>query len=1217
MRNNNSLIKTKFFLAILIMLILIGIVFTVVLYESTRIAYADSNNEDITQLSRKYTDTISPNGIDFNQYKDDFILHANGNYATISSNVVIKLAKGSIYSAFSTYSGSNYVVDAKIEKDDNIVKLIPRTLFTYVNKTIFVGKAYGFAIITEQLTDTVLKSTVILLNVTGSVSDYLADIKVEVACTLDFVYINQTAAISLPAVSTGTTENVLCTFSLLNRITSAVVPLPKIQTETLATGRTTKMMYVESKDYMLGNISFAGQIRNQNDYNIGDAQYDVNNDYGYFFIGNNYKYSATKYKSQTYENISKLPSAIIKAGIDILKAKNLWVFEPPSLFTVAQNMVDICQILSSINTQIEYNESTDSYGYTPQYFPNTRQTQTAAFGALVRGAHLILQPTDKDTVFFRKGNYANAQFNYSHTDGKIQYTQFEFSVGANIYRGSDRENVGAVVSPSAYYDINEPQTNALSTVGDVNYYMLPYGSQSFSFAPYNGKFVVASLDDNIDLYANGKKIAKSNGTYTFALNTNQKIVLKNKSATSKEGQFKFDVKSVSTTDETVGLQSGKSSVVKFQPTETGIYKFAVNGAQIQDILTNQYNGELEHARTLNSSFVKSATMSIVCKKNASYYIIIKGDNTATSASVSATKDNASWSVGTNGSFVSGANISYHLFTAPAGSSKTEYVVTFENAQNLNYIVVNDNADFCDFVYKSDGYLRIRNVEPNKKYYVGVYSEQGNSVIPTVKKNTADIYTWKITQNGTVINPTSSGMYLLPRGATYKVSLYVNGKYKYNDLVKTSDSLINLVADSMSFDTTDGTLQLTAARDIDSHLTISAEGVDSVVLSVKTTFNPNEIGIASVNMVNAIDVTFKKSDYITSIDYTVSGRSNAQQFTYSGTSTNGKYTGGLKDLFKQGAVGDVQIAVTRIKIKNKYSGDVLTRTISNVNHTIKCSDTDVYNALQLYNIRNHSGDTFTLKNNIDVSTLGVNWTPIPSFSGNLKGKFKVISGVKINIPATITGDRNFGLFGKIETNGTLTSFTIKIDIASAVKHGDSWVNVGGIAGVNYGGIVAVSVQGNLVCNRNRSNLGGLVGANYKGIGLSSFKGTVYGNGELGGCVGYNVGTLNRINTLNSTVTHFVEGEAHSVGGIVGYCAGGSLICSNFNTSTLNVGNSGAIRNIKTRMGTIVGHLENSTMRNDCVQSNSTWTSGSIKDTTYCFKYASERVGRMDNSTITEA
>lgn len=323
------------------------------------------------------------------------------------------------------------------------------------------------------------------------------------------------------------------------------------------------------------------------------------------------------------------------------------------------------------------------------------------------------------------------------------------------------------------------------------------------------------------------------------------------------------------------------------------------------------------------------------------------------------------------------------------------------------------------------------------------------------------------------------------------------------------------------------------------------------------------------------------------------------------------------MFKQGAVGDVQIAVTRIKIKNKYSGDVLTRTISNVKHTIKCSDTDVYNALQLYNIRNHSGDTFTLKNNIDVSTLGVNWTPIPSFSGNLKGKLKVISGVKINIPATITGDRNFGLFGKIETNGTLTSFTIKIDIASAVKHGDSWVNVGGIAGVNYGGIVAVSVQGNLVCNRNRSNLGGLVGANYKGIGLSSFKGTVYGNGELGGCVGYNVGTLNRINTLNSTVTHFVEGEAHSVGGIVGYCAGGSLICSNFNTSTLNVGNSGAIRNIKTRMGTIVGHLENSTMRNDCVQSNSTWTSGSIKDTTYCFKYASERVGRMDNSTITEA
>lgn len=79
MGNNNSLIKPKFFLAILIMLILMGIVFTAVLCESTGIAYADSNTEDVMQLSRKYTNTISPNGIDFNKYKDDFILHANVN----------------------------------------------------------------------------------------------------------------------------------------------------------------------------------------------------------------------------------------------------------------------------------------------------------------------------------------------------------------------------------------------------------------------------------------------------------------------------------------------------------------------------------------------------------------------------------------------------------------------------------------------------------------------------------------------------------------------------------------------------------------------------------------------------------------------------------------------------------------------------------------------------------------------------------------------------------------------------------------------------------------------------------------------------------------------------------------------------------------------------------------------------------------------------------
>lgn len=28
--------------------------------------------------------------------------------------------------------------------DDNIVKLIPRELFTYENKTLYIGKKYGF-----------------------------------------------------------------------------------------------------------------------------------------------------------------------------------------------------------------------------------------------------------------------------------------------------------------------------------------------------------------------------------------------------------------------------------------------------------------------------------------------------------------------------------------------------------------------------------------------------------------------------------------------------------------------------------------------------------------------------------------------------------------------------------------------------------------------------------------------------------------------------------------------------------------------------------------------------------------------------------------------------------------------------------------------------------------------------------------------------------------
>ncbi len=1185
----------------------------------SKTAYADSGEDSIDEICRNYTNNKAPNGVSLDDYIGDFNTLADGyHYAVINRGQNVNLVQGALFSNNSRFSGANSIVNAQITGDDNIVKLVPRVLFTYENKTIFVGKAYGFVVITERMTDRVLKSTVIFLNVSGNVSDYLADINIEVGISLPFAYITQSTSITLEPVSTASASNIICNLAL-NGISSAVVPLARVESFTDALTTQQRLRYAESNDYMLGNISFAGQIRNQNDFNIGDPTYNANNDYGYFFIGNNYYYDCTRYGILGYKDgVKELPSAMLQSGIDFLKSKDLWTFEPPSLFTILMDVMSINDAMISIHCPIAYDSSNEGYGYSAQYLPNTRQSQINKYNSLIRAAHLILKPSESDDVaYFRKGDHARAQFSYSHTDGRDVFSQFEFSVGADIYETTGRTKVGAVASPSSYYDLGNPQAHTITSIGETDYYMLPLGSHKFSYSPqYTGTYIVESLEDGIDLYLNGSKITKSNGKYSLSLTANQQyaILLKNTAITSKIGKFKFDVKEMTGNTEAVTVKNNTVNIVKFVPKETGIYNFSANNATVQNVLTNQYSGTLERARTLNSSFVASQTISALCKQGKAYYIAIKGTSGAVTANITATKVNNTWNLGTNDSFVAGVNVEYHTFTVPSSSSANdEYIITFENAQNVSYFVFNENVEPGAFVYQSDGYLCLRNLTPGKKYYIGVYTQQSNTLIPTVAKNTADIFSWRISNNGSLISPSSSGTYLLQRGNTYQVNLYVNGKYCYRGLILTSDSLSNRTLNTVSFDTVNRTLTLSSDRDLDSHLTISAEGIGNIVLSVNTEYNESEIGIANVDLVNKIDFSFSKSSFVTAINYSVTGRNTNGAFSYNGTTTNGAISF-LRDLYSRRAVGDTVVKVVSVSFKNKYQNSVATRSISGIQKTIKCSDTNVYNALQLYNIRNHNSDTITIKNDIDVSTLGDNWVPIPSFKGTLKGSLKTVSGIKIAIPASITGSRNFGFFGVVESTAKVTGFYVSVDITSDPKHGDTAVYVGGVAGINRGSLLNVGAKGSVVCNRNESFLGGLVGANYKDIGLSVFIGTVFGNGDMGGCVGYNTGKITSTYTSKSTVTHYVEGNARSVGGVVGYCPGGRVSDCDFRDSTLNVGNSGNVRNIKTRMGTIIGHLENATMKNDCAHTNSTWSSGTIKDTTYCFKQANSRIGRMDNGTI---
>lgn len=262
-----------------------------ILSDSHMIAYADElvAVDNIDEMCRQYTDSIAPNGMDFNSYLSEFEAEQYPNHICILSSGIVPsvLHQNEIFGNNVKYYGSYSKVECDVDGDDNIVKLIPRELFTYANTTLFIGKKYGFLIVTNSSNSGIFTSTVIMIEVVGNVSDYLADITLNVRNALEFVYIttSQTSTI-LPNIDLSS-SGIIATYTLNNGLTSAVVPMPGVKTVGTPIGNEKRLCYFESNRYTLANISFGAKISNQNNYNQWDSQYNASADTGYFFIGNN------------------------------------------------------------------------------------------------------------------------------------------------------------------------------------------------------------------------------------------------------------------------------------------------------------------------------------------------------------------------------------------------------------------------------------------------------------------------------------------------------------------------------------------------------------------------------------------------------------------------------------------------------------------------------------------------------------------------------------------------------------------------------------------------------------------------------------------------------------------------------------------------------------------------------------------------------------------
>ena len=197
-----------------------------------------------------------------------------------------------------------------------------------------------------------------------------------------------------------------------------------------------------------------------------------------------------------------------------------------------------------------------------------------------------------------------------------------------------------------------------------------------------------------------------------------------------------------------------------------------------------------------------------------------------------------------------------------------------------------------------------------------------------------------------------------------------------------------------------------------------------------------------------------------------------------------------------------------------------------------------------------GKTVILENDLDLH--GVDFTPIPTFSGTFQGNGHTISGL------TLTGSGNVrGLFRYIQNGATVQDLTVTGTIHPNGHQDD----LGLLAGSNAGRILNCIASGTVMGD---NRIGGLVGINETGGELvgCAFSGSVTGKHSTAGVVGENRGTLTRCSNSGSINTHDLEDDPKTdytnlaqlnsmenvpaytdVGGVAGYSKGTIQSCSN--------------------------------------------------------------------------
>lgn len=1077
-------------------------------------SFAEANEID-TICSQK-TATDAPCGVSIHQYVDDFKENFKNRYTyTFGQYSNNSIERGQYFQNNSEIHGGNYTIyDTTVFGNDLITDFIPEELFKTAGEKFFMGKGYGFFIKTRSVNASIKKlySTVVLFDTMGDIlEDYKVSLKIAPLMKMNYIYITDSDVYQISNWEDGTFYRNGGRLTFNNGITEAIIPLVVFNEWADSISNTYKhrsYVYQEPKDFQISNISFGASIYNGNALNSFDEDYQIDDDYGYFFIGNEYEFNVKKVvKEEVLPTLLNLGDTVFSACIGAINKKFGKIGD---VISTVGNIIKVGETLDACITGMTYNVTNKNAYYPSVHNYNTRATQKEKYGKLLKTSAIVLNTAGENELFFESEDYAKGTYLISHTDkanNKKEYSRLDVNIALKI---KDRTSETAYKSNTVSYDLSAPETHEMKAIGQTGYYMLPMAQMNFSVVPqYNGTYTFDIGTSGIDLYINDTKRTLDSNKYTIDMlaGNTYSVSLRNTTDNKRVGKIDVDC------SDFIGEKTLAGN-------EARLFRFVDDSEKICLLTTNnenvKFSSQFDADFNLLVGFLDTYEYSTRVTDGKTYFLVTNSANTQQSfvgekkteeqltsggnIDLSANEHNAIYkytssvagdyvftlTYGVEGDKIgarfideAGNNLPHSVIVEDA---YRQYIVTLGENQTIRVLLFKDPETSSDVSERID----ISIMNPTVWYADGV---ELPSTIVDVRRGQRVRLEMKVAEEKRVLLGSVSA-------DQFGDICYASGGYIYvRNTARIGIVNLALVRHCTRYDESGETSQ----ADIISYIRLNVILED--IASEIDTFNDNSgIGLSIAN--GKVDSVKIRVTYGSSYkDLEISGGRTLLNNTFSYSPT--PLTLSVRIMF----VKYTYIENNTIEVGQINAG---THGLAEMNFTLnplfaEGSTQDEYKincARHFKNISKDTRKTYRIIEDIDFN--GETLSSISSFSGRLSGDRHFLNNLKI----TTNGTSYCGLFGTV--SGTISYLTVKKVSINISGSGNLYVGI--VAGrLTSDGFVydcRISERNSLTVSAGGSAVvGGFIGWLYGGqIRNTYFGGNVTANGagavEVGGLIGRN-------------------------------------------------------------------------------------------------------------------